>query len=78
MCHLATIVFLLCLPLVFPPFGWVYWFGVVAVAALLIYEHLLVRPDDLSRVNAAFFTVNATISLGLFAVGSLDLLIHRG
>ncbi len=77
-CHLATIVFLLCLPLVFPPFGWVYWCGVVAVAALLIYEHLLVRPDDLSRVNAAFFTVNAIISLGLFAVGSLDLLIHRG
>jgi 4-hydroxybenzoate polyprenyltransferase len=68
-CHLLTIVLLTCLPLVYPFFGWIYW----AVAALLIYEHLLVRPDDLSRVNAAFFHVNAVISLGLLAVGSLDL-----
>jgi 4-hydroxybenzoate polyprenyltransferase len=48
------------------------------VGALLIYEHLLVRPDDLSRVNAAFFHVNAVISLGLFAVGSLDLWVGGG
>jgi 4-hydroxybenzoate polyprenyltransferase len=48
---------------------------VAAVAVLLIYEHLLVRPDDLSRVNAAFFNINAVISLGLFAVGSLDLML---
>ena len=72
-CHLLTIVLLACLPLVYPFFGWIYWAGVAAVAVLLIYEHLLVRPDDLSRVNAAFFNVNAVISLGLFAVGSLDL-----
>jgi len=76
-CHLLTIIFLGCLPLVFPDFGWLYWSAIAAVAALLIYEHLLVRPDDLSRVNAAFFNVNAIISLGLFAVGSLDLLLHR-
>ncbi len=74
-CHLLTIVALACLPLVYPHFGWIYWAGVAAVAVLLIYEHLLVRPDDLSRVNAAFFNVNAIISLGLFAVGSLDLLV---
>jgi 4-hydroxybenzoate polyprenyltransferase len=74
-CHFLTIIFLACLPLVYPHYGWIYWAGVAAVAALLIYEHLLVRPDDLSRVNAAFFNVNAIISLGLFAVGSLDLLI---
>jgi 4-hydroxybenzoate polyprenyltransferase len=77
-CHLATVSFLACLPVVFPYLGWIYWTGVVAVAALLIYEHLLVRPDDLSRVNAAFFNVNAVISLGLFAVGSLDLLVGGG
>jgi 4-hydroxybenzoate polyprenyltransferase len=74
-CHLLTIGFLVCLPIVYPPFGWIYWFGAVAVAALLVYEHLLVRPIDLSRLNAAFFNVNAVISLGLFAVGSLDLLV---
>ena len=46
----------------------------VAVALLLAYEHYLVRPDDLTRVNAAFFQVNAVVSIGLFLVGSLDLL----
>jgi 4-hydroxybenzoate polyprenyltransferase len=75
-CHMLTIVFLACLPTVYPFFGWIYWSGIVAVALLLLYEHLLVRPGDLSRVNAAFFNVNAVISLGLFAVGSLDLWIR--
>jgi 4-hydroxybenzoate polyprenyltransferase len=46
--------------------------GVAAVAILLAYEHWLVRPDDLTRVNMAFFNVNAVISIGLFVVGSLD------
>ena len=54
-----------------------YFATVAAVAALLVYEHVLVRPDDLSRVNAAFFNVNAIISIGLFLAGSLDLLIHH-
>jgi 4-hydroxybenzoate polyprenyltransferase len=78
MCHLATVVLLASLPMVYPLFGWVYWLGIIAVAALLVYEHLLVRPDDLSRVNAAFFNVNAVISLGLFAVGTLDLWMGGG
>lgn len=76
-CHVATIAFLVLLPFVYPFFGWIYWAGIAAISALLIYEHLLVRPDDLSRVNAAFFNVNAVISLGLFIVGSLDLWVHR-
>jgi 4-hydroxybenzoate polyprenyltransferase len=74
-CHLLTIAFLASLPLVYPPFHWLFWAGVLAVAVLLVYEHLLVRPDDLSRVNAAFFNVNAIISIGLFLVGTLDLLM---
>lgn len=72
-CHLLTIVLLACLPLAYPHFGAIFWTGVVAVAILLVYEHLLVRPNDLSRVNAAFFNVNAVISIGLFLVGTLDL-----
>jgi 4-hydroxybenzoate polyprenyltransferase len=76
-CHLATIALFASLPLVFPYFGWIYWLAVIAIAVLLIYEHLLVRPNDLSRVNAAFFNVNAIISIGLFAVGTLDLVLHR-
>jgi 4-hydroxybenzoate polyprenyltransferase len=77
LCHLLTVVALACLPLVYPLFGVLYWAATGAVAALLIYEHALVRPNDLSRVNAAFFNVNAIISIGLFLVGSLDLLLHR-
>ena len=55
--------------------GPVFLGGVVFVAALLAYEHAIVSPDDLGRVNAAFFTVNAVISFGLLAVTAADVLI---
>jgi 4-hydroxybenzoate polyprenyltransferase len=47
--------------------GLFYWLGVAAVAALLVYEHSLIRPGDLRRLDAAFFTVNGVISLTFFA-----------
>ncbi len=75
-CHAGTVVLLSLLPLVYNRFGWVYWSGVAAVAALLLYEHRLVRPDDLTRVNRAFFNVNAVISLGLLVVAAIDLAIR--
>jgi 4-hydroxybenzoate polyprenyltransferase len=53
------------------------WAGVVAVIALLIYEHGLVKPHDLSRVNAAFFTVNGYVSVLFFAFWAADILLHR-
>ena len=74
LCHALAVVFLLILPLVFP-LGWVYWSGIVALAILLAYEHVLVRPDDLDRVNIAFFHVNAVISIGLLLLTTLDLLL---
>jgi 4-hydroxybenzoate polyprenyltransferase len=77
-CHLATICLLALLPWAYPHFGILYGIAVVAVAGLLIYEHALVRPDDLDRVNIAFFNVNAVISLGLFAIGTLDLWLGAG
>jgi 4-hydroxybenzoate polyprenyltransferase len=43
--------------------GWPAWAGIAVVAALLAYEHSLVKPNDLSKMNAAFFTVNGYISL---------------
>lgn len=46
--------------------GWPYWAGLVVVLALLTWEHTLVRPDDLSRVNVAFFNINSYISITLF------------
>jgi 4-hydroxybenzoate polyprenyltransferase len=47
--------------------GWFYWLGVAAVAVLLAYEHSLVKPGDLRRLDAAFFTVNGMISVVFFA-----------
>jgi 4-hydroxybenzoate polyprenyltransferase len=44
----------------------VYWIGVVVAAGLLWWEHTLVQPDDITRVDAAFFTVNGYVSIGLF------------
>lgn len=78
--HLGMLVALFTLPLSpalgGPPLalGAIYWIGVSLVAGLLIYEHWLVRPDDLTRVNAAFFHVNAVVSLGLLAIVVIDLL----
>jgi 4-hydroxybenzoate polyprenyltransferase len=46
--------------------GGVYWIGLIIVAALLIYEHSLVKPNDLSKVNLAFFNVNGYISITIF------------
>lgn len=46
--------------------GGVYWIGLAIVAALLIYEHALVKPNDLSKVNIAFFNVNGYISITIF------------
>lgn len=74
-CHAVTVLFLSALPTVYPPLGMVYYAGVAAVTGLLIYEHWLVRPDDLDRVNIAFFNVNAVISMGLLLVTCLDLLL---
>ena len=46
--------------------GWLYWLGVAVVARLLVYEHSLVSPGDLSRLDVAFFNVNGYIALILF------------
>lgn len=54
--------------------GALYWVGVVAVAGLLLYEHVLVRPDDLGRLDAAFFTVNGVVSVIFCAFVLADVL----
>ena len=56
--------------------GWLAWAGLAAVGVLLAYEHALVKPSDLSRVNAAFFTVNGFLSLLFFVTWGADTLIH--
>lgn len=67
LCHLIMFV-LLALLIPVAGLGRVYQFGLLAIGVLLLYEHWLVRPDDLSRVNDAFFVVNVIISLGLFGL----------
>lgn len=73
-CHVVMLVLLLLLPVTFP-LGRLYVSGVGAIALLLIYEHALIRPDDLTRVNLAFFRVNAVVGVGLFVVGIADMII---
>jgi 4-hydroxybenzoate polyprenyltransferase len=50
--------------------------GVAAVTALLVYEHSLVKPADLSRVNAAFFTMNGYVSMLFFVFWAADIFFH--
>ena len=54
--------------------GWPYWAGLIVIAGLLWYEHSLVKPDDLTRVNIAFFNVNGYISVLIFVVASAGLI----
>jgi 4-hydroxybenzoate polyprenyltransferase len=63
------------LPLVVPLLGLVYYLGLLLVGGLLAYEHYLVRPDDLSRVQQAFFHVNGIVSVGIFVLVIVQLLL---
>jgi 4-hydroxybenzoate polyprenyltransferase len=71
--HVATIILLAGLPIVVPQLGWIYWAACAAIVALLVWEHAIVKPDDLSRVNQAFFSANALIGLVLLAAIAVDL-----
>ena len=71
--HLATIGFLIAAG-VGLDVGLLYWVGVAMVATLLVYEHSLVRPGDLRRLDAAFFTMNGVISLAFFVFVLADVL----
>lgn len=58
-----------------PTAGWLLWVGTGVFLGMLVYQHLLVKPDDLSRVNMAFFTTNGIASLIFGVAAILDLLI---
>jgi 4-hydroxybenzoate polyprenyltransferase len=57
--------------------GWLALVGVVAVGALMIYQHTLVKPNDLSKMNAAFFTTNAFVSVILFITFGGAIMINK-
>jgi 4-hydroxybenzoate polyprenyltransferase len=78
LCHILMLAMLIALGWVASPWlGGIYLAGVVAVGVLVTYEHWLVRPDDLTRVNEAFFHVNGVISVGLLAVVLLQIAISE-
>jgi 4-hydroxybenzoate polyprenyltransferase len=71
--HLLTVVLLAAVGIGLDV-GTLYWLGVLMVAGLLLYEHTLVRPGDLRRLDAAFFTMNGVISVAFFAFVLADVL----
>jgi len=75
--HLITFIMLLFTGFLFN-MGVFYWFGMVIVAGLFIYEHSLLREDDLSKLNIAFFNMNGYISMAVFVFTLFDYLFwHR-
>lgn len=78
--HLAVIVLLIMVPLFSaPPHavpGFFYYLGIAAVSALLCWEHLIVKPDDLQRVTTAAYTVNQIIGVTLLIFTTLDVFIQ--
>jgi 4-hydroxybenzoate polyprenyltransferase len=73
--HVATLALLAALPAVYPPgLGWAFWIGFAGCAALLGWQHAVLRPHDLSRLDAAFFNANGLLAVWLFAALALDLL----
>ncbi len=73
-CHLATVALLVAAGAGLAV-GPLYWLGVAAVAGLLAYEHAVVSPGDLRRLDMAFFTMNGVISLSLFGFVLADVVV---
>ena len=73
-CHLGMVVLLVLLPWVYPSVRLDLWASAWRPSRrCLVYEHWLVRPDDLTRVNVAFFQVNAVVSIGPVRGGGIGL-----
>jgi len=75
--HVCTVIFLAAVGLS-AQMGVVYWFGFVIVSIILFWEHRLVTPTDLSRINRAFFDFNAYVSVGYLLTIVADLLLITG
>ena len=73
--HLVTVV-LLGWYAVLSDAGWAFWMGLVVVCCAFVYEHSIVKPGDLSRLNRAFFQVNGFVGISLFAFALLDLVLR--
>jgi 4-hydroxybenzoate polyprenyltransferase len=72
--HVLTVLIFALLGLTYP-LGWPFWIGLVIAAGLLYYENSIVKPDDLSRINLAFFNINSYIAVTLFVGTFLALIL---
>jgi 4-hydroxybenzoate polyprenyltransferase len=72
--HLLSVLLIVLAGLIFP-FHWLYWTGTAIFTILIIYQHLIIKPNDISKVNLAFFTLNgiASIIYAAFVIGDLYL-----
>jgi len=70
--HLLTFIFLLLVGFLHPKMGVIYFIGLLLLAGFLYYEHSLIKPNDLSKIDKAFFTVNGWISVIYFLIVLLD------
>jgi 4-hydroxybenzoate polyprenyltransferase len=73
--HVVCLALLVALGLVSNQLGTLYFVGVACAAALLIVEHAIVRPHDLSKVGLAFFTINGIVSVVMGTLGVVDVLL---
>ena len=74
-CHALTLLVLAGVGLTMS-LGWPFWVGLAVIAAMLVYEHSLVSPQDLSRLDVAFFNMNGYISITVFAATLLSLWVR--
>ncbi len=74
--HLTMLVLLALLVAIYPPgLGWAYGVGWLGCLVLLVYQHAILRPSDLSRLDAAFFRANGALSVWLFAAIAIDIVL---
>ena len=73
--HLVTFVSLILIGFMVEALGFIYFLGLIALSAFLLYEHSLIKPNDLSRINKAFFTINGYVSIVFFLAVLLDYLL---
>jgi 4-hydroxybenzoate polyprenyltransferase len=75
--HVVTVAFFIWYGVVVG-LSWLWWLGLLVTAVVVVYEHTIVKADDLSRLNRAFFTANGVVAIVLFAFALADLVFHGG
>lgn len=75
LCGVLTIIASILLAQTYPMFDWIHWLATITFISLLVYQHTLVSPTDLSRINLAFFTTNGVASVLFASIVILDIFV---